>query len=89
MATLNGANVRFTGLSFSQIGEVIVKVTQSDDGKGINLVLTPEEQNAFERAGGMAVGYTIVDLVVDAVLKKTGKKPEGLEYSYKDFKFTT
>lgn len=89
MADLNGKVVDFKGLSFAQIGERILDGSPSGDGKGIILILTLEEQMVFERVGGLMVGYSIVDLVTDAIKKRTNRRPENLRYSYHDMKFTT
>lgn len=82
MALLNGNRVSFVGLSFSQIGEHILERTSSVTGKGLRLVLDADEEKAFENFGGLAVGRTIANLIADAVEKKTGTKPDKLDYVY-------
>jgi len=90
MAEINGKRVDFTGLSFRQVGEKILEMgSPSGDGKGITLKLTEEEEAAFVQVGGLTVGYSIVDLVCDAVGKKTGTRPTGLHYTYADNVFAT
>jgi hypothetical protein len=89
MALLNGQSVSFNELSFIQVGEKILDSSPSGDGKGIVLVLTHDEEVAFERAGGMAVGYSIATLVADAVKKRTGEMPKGLKHAYSNRQFTT
>ena len=89
MAILNGKIIGFVGLNFHQIGERILEGSPAGNGKGIILVLTPREELAFESVGGLTVGYSIVDLVADAVQKKKGEKPKALKYVYANRKFTT
>jgi len=74
--------ISFNGLSFTQTGELLLEHSPSGDGKGITLILTRTEEAVFESYGGTRIGYSIVDLIADAVERKTGIRPKDLNYTY-------
>jgi hypothetical protein len=89
MATLNGQNVTFDRLSFEDVGRCLLAASPNKDGKGIRLELTPKEEGVLESVGGMTVGYSLVDLIADAIREKGGSDPTGLCYRYSNRVFTT
>ena len=89
MAQLNGKDEYFFGMSLRQIGERLLALSPSDDGKGLKLRLESQEEQAFVRAGGLTVGYTIATLIADAIEKRDGTRPTDLSYQYQNQVFTT
>ncbi len=89
MANLNGKNVSFAGKTFVQIGELVSEASPAGDGRGVTLELDFHEENTFVRNFGLRVGFVLMDLVADAVEKKTGQRPNGAKYTYADRVFHT
>lgn len=79
--------VSFSGLTSYQIGEKLLEASPNKDGRGLVLVLTEDEERAFENAGGMAIGYSIADLIGDA-MKKDGRNLTGPKYRYDPHSYT-
>ena len=89
MALVNGTNKGLSGLSFREIGERIVEETGTTDGKGLTVQLMQWEEAVFVDTFGLKVGYALCELIIDAIEKKTGTRPEDLEYTYQEARFTT
>ena len=81
MAKLNGQEIRFKGLSFTEIGEKLVEASPNKDGKGLQLELNEIEEEAFANWGGLKVGLNLATLIGDA-LQKEGKTPDSIAYNY-------
>ncbi|PIR94541.1 hypothetical protein COT97_00660 [Candidatus Falkowbacteria bacterium CG10_big_fil_rev_8_21_14_0_10_39_11] len=79
----------FFGLSLSVIGEKIGEVAKTSDGNGLRVELCDLEEMAFVAYAGLNVGYSIADLICDAIEKKTGQQPVELKYVYANMVFTT
>lgn len=88
MARLNGTQVSFVGLTYREIGKLILRASPSGDGRGIVLELTEEEEITLGTKVGMMVGQCLADLVADAIETSTGRKPQGLGYRYEGRTFT-
>lgn len=89
MALVNGKRKEFTGLSFKGIGELIVEETGTTDGKGLTIQLMQWEEAVFVEHFGLAVGAALCELIVDAIEAKTGIKPNGLQYTHEQGRFTS
>lgn len=89
MALLNGSQTSFEGLSPDQIGDRLLEASSSGDGRNIVLELSLHEEPIFIRLGGMAVGYVIAGLIVEAIERKTGVHPRYPMYNYLACKFRT
>lgn len=86
---VNGLPLDITGLSCREIGEKIAELSKTTDGKGITVQLTEQEEGGFERVASPKVDLCIAELVMDAIEKKTGKRPEPFRHTYVDLVFKT
>ena len=76
MATVNGNEVDFEGISYVEIGELLLELSGTQDGSGLAVYLTEEESSGFmSDFETFDLGLVLADLVLDAVEKKTGKRP--------------
>lgn len=89
MATLNGQEVSLYQNTFQEIGRKLLEASPSKDGRGLCLQLTLEEERDLAAIAGMKVGYSLFDLMKDAMREGGCLIPDGLEYKYTDFRFTT
>ena len=85
---INGTSQSLEGKSFSEIGKLLQEASPAKDGVGLKVELTEEEESVFESNFGMTIGYTICEVIADAV-KAAGGNPRGFKYTYSNRIFET
>lgn len=84
---INGIEHSLEGRHISHLAKTILDLACSEDGKGIVLILTEEEELTFKEENSN-VGYYLFNLISDAVIAKSFD-PKGLNYQYSSLIFVT
>jgi hypothetical protein len=77
MAMINGNEVDFVGIPYEDLGDLLLALSGTEDGSGLAINLTDDELEEFIATFETSdIGLVLAELVVDAVEKKTGKRPD-------------
>ena len=72
MAMINGNEVDFVGIPYSEIGELLLALSGTEDGSGLDINLTEDEFEEFATTFETSnIGLVLAELIVDAVENKT------------------
>ena len=89
MALINGENTSLDRLSFEEIGDLIVDVTGSADGRDLTIQLTQWEEATFIDEYGVDFGEDFCDLICRAIDRSGELRPINVPFTYEQGRFST